>query len=236
MRVFDSSDIRNVAVIGHGHCGKTSLTSAMLFTAGATDRLLRVDEGNTVTDFDEEEAARKMSITSALAAVPWQKSKINLIDTPGYNLFLSDTKSALLAADAALILLDGVAGIEVSSEKVWNFAEEMNLGCAFVVNKLDRERASYQRIVDQIRDRFGRGAVMVQMPTGEEKNFSGVIDLIRMRSYCYKAGGDGKGKESDIPTPFMEAAEQAHEAVGGVDCRRERRTAGRVFCYRNAAM
>jgi elongation factor G len=185
----------------------------MLFTAGATDRLLRVDDGNTITDFDEEEAARKMSITSAVAAVPWQRSKINLIDTPGYNLFLSDTKSALLAADAALLLLDGVAGIEVSSEKVWNFAEDMNLGCAFVVNKLDRERASYQRIVDQIRERFGRRAVMVQMPTGEEKNFSGVIDLIRLRSYCYKAGGDGKGKESDIPTPFAEAAERAHEEL-----------------------
>jgi elongation factor G len=185
----------------------------MLFTAGATDRLLRVDDGNTITDFDEEEAARKMSITSSLAAVPWQKSKINLIDTPGYNLFLSDTKSAMLAADAALVLLDGVSGVEVSTEKVSSFAEEMKLGCAFVVTKLDRERASYARVVEQIRERFGRGAVMVQMPLGEEKNFSGVIDLIRMRSYCYKAGGDGKGKESDIPTPLEEAAKQAHEEL-----------------------
>ena len=211
MRVFDTSDIRNVAVIGHGHCGKTSLASAMLFTAGATDRLLRADDGNTITDFDEEEAVRKMSITSSLAAMPWQKSKINWIDTPGYNLFLSDTKSALLAADAALVVLDAVAGIEVSTEKVWNFAEELGLGCAFVINKLDRERASFERVAGQIRDRFGRSAVAVELPIGEEKNFTGIIDVIRMRSYCYESGGDGKGKESAIPMPFEEAAKQAHE-------------------------
>jgi elongation factor G len=213
MKVFDSSDIRNLAVIGHGHCGKTSLAAAMLFTAGATDRLLRVDEGNTVTDFDEEEVARKMSIFSSVAAMPWHNSKINLIDTPGYNLFLNDTKSSMLAADAAMVLLDGVAGVEVSTEKVWNFAEEFNLPCALVVNKLDRERASFQRVAGQIQERFGRGAVIVQMPTGEEKDFTGVIDLIRMRSYCYKAGGDGKGKEGGVPTPLEEAAKKAHEEL-----------------------
>jgi elongation factor G len=213
MKVFDTSDIRNVAVIGHGHCGKTSLTSAMLFTAGATDRLLRVDEGNSITDFDEEETARKMSITSALAAMAWHKSKINLIDTPGYNLFLNDTKSAMLAADAALVLLDGVAGVEVSTEKLWDFAEEMKLPCAFVVNKLDRERASFQRVVKEVRERFGRGAVMVEMPLGEEKNFVGVIDLIRMQAFCYQSGGDGKGVAGEIPAPFEEAAKQAHEEL-----------------------
>ena len=213
MKVFDTSDIRNVAVIGHGHCGKTSLTSAMLFTAGATDRLLRVDEGNSITDFDEEEAARKMSITSALAAMAWQKSKINLIDTPGYNLFLNDTKSAMLAADAALVLLDGVAGVEVSTEKVWDFAEEMKLPCAFVVNKLDRERASFERVVKQVQERFGRSAVMVQMPVGEEKNFNGVVDLIRMRAFSYKPGGDGKGNPGAIEAGMEAAAKQAHEEL-----------------------
>jgi len=185
----------------------------MLFTAGATDRLLRVDEGNSITDFDEEEAVRKMSITSAVAAVPWHQSKINLIDTPGYNLFLNDTHSAMLAADAALVLLDGVAGVEVSTEKVWDFAEEMKLPCAFVVNKLDRERASFLRVVKQVQERFGRGAVMVEMPLGEEKNFTGVIDLIRMRSFCYQAGGDGKGVAGEIPTAFEDAAKQAHEEL-----------------------
>lgn len=196
-----------------GIAGKTSLTSAMLFTAGATDRLLRVDEGNSITDFDEEEAARKMSITSALAAMAWQKSKINLIDTPGYNLFLNDTKSAMLAADAALVLLDGVAGVEVSTEKVWDFAEEMKLPCAFVVNKLDRERASFERVVKQVQERFGRSAVMVQMPVGEEKNFNGVVDLIRMRAFSYKPGGDGKGNPGAIEAGMEAAAKQAHEEL-----------------------
>jgi elongation factor G len=138
MRVFESSDIRNVALIGHGHSGKTSLASALLYTAGATDRYLKVDEGNTITDFDEEEVYRKLTITSAVAAFPWQKAKINLLDTPGYNIFLNETRSTMTAADASVLLLDGVAGVEVSTEKVWQFAEEFNLPCALVVNKLDR--------------------------------------------------------------------------------------------------
>jgi len=213
MKVFDSSDIRNVALIGHGHSGKTSLASSLLFTAGATDRHLKADEGNTITDFDEEEVARKLSITSALAAFSWQKTKVNLIDTPGYNIFLSDTRSALTAADAALVILDGVAGIEVSTEKVWQFAEEFKLPCAFVVNKLDRERSSFERVVAAIQETFGRTAVPIHLPVGSEKSFAGIIDLIRMRSYAYKPGGDGKGKESDIPGSEQEAATKAHEAL-----------------------
>lgn len=213
MRVFDSSDIRNVALIGHGHCGKTSLTSAFLYTAGATDRHLKVDEGNSITDFDEEEAYRKMSITSSLAAVAWQKTKINVIDTPGFNIFLNDARSTLLAADATIVLLDGVAGIEVSTEKVWQFAEEAKLPCALLINKCDRERASFERVVEGVHETFGRAAVPVHLPIGAEKNFSGVIDLIRMRAYCYKPGGEGKGKDQDIPTPYEEAATKAHETL-----------------------
>ncbi|MBV9300932.1 MAG: elongation factor G [Acidobacteriaceae bacterium] len=213
MRVFDSSDIRNVALIGHGHCGKTSLAAGLLHTAGVTDRLLRVDEGNTVTDFDEEEMYRKLTITSAVAAFPWQKTKINLFDTPGYNIFLKDTRSTLTAADASVVLLDGVAGIEVSTEKVWQFAEEFKLPCAIFVNKLDRERSSFDRVLESVREIFGRTAVPIHLPVGSEKNFNGIIDLIRMRSFCYKPGGDGKGKDSEIPTPYEEAAAKAREAL-----------------------
>ena len=213
MRVFDSSDIRNVALIGHGHSGKTSLTSSFLFAAGATDRHLKADEGNTITDFDEEEVARKLSVSSAVAAFPWQKTKLNLIDTPGYNIFLNDTRSALLAADAALVLLDGVAGVEVSTEKVWQFADEFKLSSAFVVNKLDRERSSFERVVDNVHERFGRAAVPVHLPVGSEKNFTGVIDLIRMRAWSYKPGGNGKGTEGDIPAAAQEEANKAHEAL-----------------------
>ena len=213
MKVFDSSDIRNVALIGHGHCGKTSLSSALLYTAGATDRHLKVDEGNTITDFDEEEVARKLSITSTVAAFSSQKTKINLIDTPGYNIFLNDTRSALVAADSALVLLDGVAGIEVSTEKVWKFAEDFKLPVAIFVNKLDRERSSFERVVEGIHETFGRAAVPVALPLGSEKSFTGVIDLVRMRCYSYEAGGNGKAEEGDIPESAQEAATAGHEAL-----------------------
>ena len=185
----------------------------MLFTSGATDRHLKVDEGNTVTDFDEEEVARKLSITSSVAAIAWQKNKINLIDTPGYNIFLSDTRSALIAADSAAVLLDGVAGVEVSTEKVWKFAEEFRLPCVFVINKLDRERSSFERVLENVHDRFGRTAVPVHLPIGSEKAFIGVIDLIRMEAYTYAGGGDGKGKQGAIPADAQEAATAAHEAL-----------------------
>ena len=213
MRVFDSSDIRNVALIGHGHSGKTALTSAMLFSAAATDRYLGVDEGNSVTDFDEEEIARKLSISSAIAAFPWQKTKFNVIDTPGYNIFLNDTRGALLAADSVVTVIDGVAGVEVSTEKVWQFSDEYKLPRAFFINKLDRERSNFDSAVASIHEAFGRSAVPVQLPLGSEKNFSGIIDVIRMRAYCYKPGGNGKGNETDIPTPYEEAATKAHETL-----------------------
>jgi elongation factor G len=213
MKVFDSSEIRNVALIGHGHSGKTSLASAVLYTAGGTDRLLKVDDGNAITDFDEEEVQRKLSIMSSVAAFPWQKSKINLLDTPGYNIFLNEAKSSMRAADSAIILLDGVAGVEVSTEKVWDFAAGFGQPCAFFVNKLDRERADFERVCGEINETFGRGAVQVQLPIGSEKNMNGVIDLIRMRSYCYTPGGDGKGKEGDIPGPYADQASRAHEAL-----------------------
>ncbi|HLH04219.1 MAG TPA: elongation factor G [Bryobacteraceae bacterium] len=213
MKVFESSDVRNVALIGHGHCGKTAFASAMLATANATERLLRPDDGNSITDFDEEEIARKLSISVATAAFAWQKSKINLLDTPGYNIFLNETRSALIAADSALVLLDGVAGIEVSTEKVWNFAADFQLATALVVNKLDRERSSFDRTIEGIHEKFGRTAVPVQLPVGSEKNFTGIIDLIRMRCFSYQPGGNGKGTEGDIPESEKEAATAAHEAL-----------------------
>ena len=116
VKVYDSKDIRNVGVVGHGDSGKTTLTAGMLFTSGATNRLLRVDEGNTITDFDDEEIARKITISTAIAVAEWKKAKINIFDTPGYNIFINDTRAALVAADSALVLVDGVAGVEVQTE------------------------------------------------------------------------------------------------------------------------
>ncbi|MGA8599543.1 MAG: elongation factor G [Bryobacteraceae bacterium] len=212
MKVYDSSEIRNVALLGHGHAGKTSLASALFHSAGATERLTTPDEGNAVTDFDEEEIYRKISISSSLAAFTWRKNKINIVDTPGYNIFLDDTRSSMIAADSALLVLDGVAGIEVSSEKVWGFAADLDMPCALFVNKLDRERSDFDRTVADIHARFGRSAVPIQMPIGAEKNFTGIIDLIRMKAYCYSAS-DPRGKETEIPASHQEAATTAHEAL-----------------------
>src|SRR6185312_12770861 len=213
MKVYESSDIRNLALVGHGHAGKTSLACALFLTAGATERLKTPDDGNAVTDFDEEEIRRKISISSSLAAFAWQKNKINVIDTPGYNIFLNETEATMIAADTAVVVLDGVAGVEVSTEKVWAFAEDFRMPCVFFVNKLDRDRSDFERSVGSVHDVFGRSAIPVQLPIGSEKNFNGIIDLIRMKAYSYSAGGNGKGQESDIPPEYQEAASAAHEAL-----------------------
>ena len=213
MRVYDGTDLRNVALVGHLHSGKTSLTAAMLFTAGATTRLTRVDEGNAPTDFDEEEVARKISISAAIAPVEWKKNKVNLVDTPGFNSFLYETKAALVGADAGVVLVDGVAGVEVGTEHVYNLCVEANIPRAFLINKLDRERSSFDRALESIQAAFGRVAIPVQLPIGVEKEFKGVIDLIRMRAWIYSSDGDGKGKEQNIPDDLNDAAMLAHEAL-----------------------
>src|SRR4029077_3856492 len=129
-----------------------TLTPGLLFTAGATNRLLRVDEGNTITDFDEEEIQRKISISTAIAVAEWKKAKINILDTPGYNIFINDTRASLIAADSALVLVDGVAGVEVQTEKVWAFCEEFQLPRAVVINKLDRERSDFARALASVHE------------------------------------------------------------------------------------
>ena len=213
MKVYESKDIRNVALVGHGDSGKTSLTAGLLFTAGAANRLLRVDEGNTVTDFDEEEISRKITISTAIAVAEWKKTKINILDTPGYNIFINDTRASLVAADSALVLVDGVAGVEVQTEKVWDFANYFKLPRAVVINKLDRERADFARTLESVQAAFGRSAVPIQIPIGAERDFSGVVDLVRMKAYTYTADGDGKGKEGEIPSDLADSAKAAHDAL-----------------------
>ena len=213
MKTYEGKEIRNVGVVGHGDSGKTSLTAGLLFTAGATNRLLRVDEGNTITDFDEEEISRKITISTAIAVAEWKKTKINILDTPGYNIFINDTRASLAAADAALVLVDGVAGVEVQTEKVWQFAEDYNLPRAIAINRLDRDRADFQRALESVQSAFGRSAVPIAIPIGREKDFKGLVDLIRMKSYAFAADGDGKGKEGEIPADLAEAAKNAHETL-----------------------
>jgi elongation factor G len=213
VRIYETNDIRNVALVGHGNSGKTSLVAGFLFTSGATSRLTRTDDGTTITDFDEEEISRKITISTGVAAAEWSRKKVNLIDTPGFNMFINDTKASMVAADGALVVVDGVAGVEVQTEKVWAFAEEFKLPRAVIINKLDRERSSFERVLESVQAVFGRAAVPIHLPLGAERAFNGVIDLVRMKSYTYALDGDGKGKEGPIPDHLAAEAQSAHEAL-----------------------
>ena len=213
MKIYDGENIRNVALVGHGDTGKTQLVSALLFTAGMVNRLGKVDEGTSVTDYDEEEIQRKFSISASLAYAEWGKTKINFVDTPGYNIFMHETEAALVAADSALLLIHGVAGIEVQTEKVWGFCEKYGLPRALVINQLDRDRASFERTLEALRGAYGRAVIPVQLPIGEERSFRGLVDLVRMKAYLYDPDGSGKGKEAEIPADLQDAANKAHEAL-----------------------
>ncbi|HWG48638.1 MAG TPA: elongation factor G [Candidatus Acidoferrales bacterium] len=213
MKVYEGKDIRNLVVIGHSHSGKTSLVSAMLYTGGATSKLGRVDDGSTVTDYDEEAIARQMTVSAGIAPVEWHNCKINLLDTPGFTLFAHEAKVAMSAAEAAMVVVDGVSGVEVVTEKVWQYAEEINLPRVIVVSRMDRERANHETALESLRAAFGRQVVPVQLPIGKEKDLKGVIDLVTMKAYTYDLGGNGKGKEGAIPGDLQSAAQEAHEKL-----------------------
>ncbi|MBV8207023.1 MAG: elongation factor G [Acidobacteria bacterium] len=213
MKVYEGANIRNIALLGHSHAGKTSLVSAMLFTAGATQRLGRVDEGTTVTDFDEEEIARQMSLATTIGIAEWGKTKLNLLDTPGFNMFVHEAELALPAVESAAVVVDGVSGVEVMTERVWDYANEFELPRIIVGTRMDRERADAGRLMESLGTAFGRGVVQVQLPVGSEKNLSGVIDLVKMKAFTYDMGGNGKGREGEIPAAMAEAAKAAHEAL-----------------------
>ena len=219
MKSYNTEWIRNAGIVGHGDTGKTQLVSSLLFTAGMTARLGKVTEGSTVTDWDEEEVARKISINTGLAYAEWQvpgkaeKTKINLLDTPGYSTFINETKSSLIAADAALIVVDAAAGVQVVTEKVWDYATEYDQPRAFVLNWMDRDLASFERALGLLEHGFGRGVVPLELPIGTEKGFRGVVDLVAMKALCYTPDGDGKARIEEIPAELAEAAKTAHEAL-----------------------
>jgi len=213
VKVYEGANIRNVVLVGHGHAGKTSLISAMLYTAGASQRLGRVDDGSATTDYDEEEVARKMSISTGLAYAEWGKTKINFLDTPGFNMFVHEAKLAMPAVESALVVVDGVAGVEVVTERVWGYCDEISLPRMIVVSRMDRERADATRVMDSLTKAFGRLVMPLQMPIGSEKNLTGIIDLVRMKAYTYELGGSGKGKEGEIPANLKDAAQEQHEKL-----------------------
>ena len=213
MKVYDAPNIRNVAVVGHGGCGKTSLVSALLFDAGAVNRIGRVDEGTTVTDFDPDEIERKISLLAALAFAEWKKTKLNLIDAPGYANFLSEARSALRVAEAALVVVDAVAAVEVQTQKVWGYAEEGGLARLVVVNRMDRDNASFERALEAIQKSFGRSAVPVAVPIGEGKAFKGVVDLVSEKAQLYADDASGKFQTGEIPAAQLETAKAWREKL-----------------------
>src|SRR5712692_1702717 len=213
MKVYDAATIRNVALVGHSGSGKTQLASAILSDAGMLNRFGKVDEGTTVTDFDEEEIARKHTLSASLAYAEWNRQKINLIDPPGMGNFLADARASLSVADAALIVVDAVGGVMVQTEKVWEASEELALPRLVVLNRLDRERASLERSLASLREACNRTVIPIQLPIGEEKSFRGVVDLISKKAYIFQTDESGKFSEAPIPADMTAAVESAREAL-----------------------
>jgi elongation factor G len=208
MKDYSADKIRNIALVGHGSSGKTSLAAAFLFDTGATSRLTKVDKGNTVTDYDPDEIERKISINAAPCFCEWKDHKVNVIDTPGYSNFLWDTRAALRAVDGAAVVVDAVSGVEVGTEKVWEMVEELGLPRLFIINKMDRENANFARALDSIREFFGRQAIPVQLPIGEEKNFAGVVDIVERKAYLFEKDESGKMTEAQVPAGLADEVER----------------------------
>jgi len=213
MKVYDAGSIRNVALVGHSGSGKTQVASAILSNAGMVNRFGKVDDGTTVTDYDEEEIARKHTLSASLAYAEWNKQKINLIDTPGIGNFLSDARAALHVTDAALVVVDAVAGVMVQTEKVWEIADELSLPRLVVVNRLDRERSSLERSLASLREACNRTVIPIQLPIGEEKGFKGVVDLVTKKAYTYQTDESGKFSETAVPDSMAAQVDGAREAL-----------------------
>ena len=212
MKVYPSGKIRNVALVGHGGSGKTSLAEALLFVVGAIPRLGRVEDGNTVSDFDPEEARRGISVSMAIAPFEHDGHKVNLIDTPGYADFIGDVAAALRVADLAVFVVSAVEGVEVQTEMAWRMADHANVPRAVFVNKLDRERASFPRTLDDLKAKFGAGIAPLELPVGEEGSFRGVVDLLTDIAVTYEGEG-GKGTEGSIPDEMEGEEHTVHDAL-----------------------
>ncbi len=206
MKKYEAEQIRNIGMIGHGSVGKTSLTEAFLFNAKMVTRLGKVDDGTTTTDYDDDEKKRKITINTALAFCEWNNCKINLIDTPGFGDFMTDTQISLSVADAAVVSVCGVAGAEVMTIKTWGFAQQYNIPRFIFLNKMERERASFDRALTSLRKAFGDNILPVQLPIGQEASFSGVVDLLTQKAYTYK-DASGVAVEGAIPADMADDVE-----------------------------
>ena len=214
MKSYPTDHVRNILIVGHGGAGKTSLVEAVLHATGATNRIGRVEDGTTVTDFEPEETRKQISVSLAVAPVEHDGFKVNLLDAPGYADFVGDVRAALPAADAVLFVVSAVEGVETQTEVVWTMAEELGLPRAFFINKLDRDRASFARALDGIQGAFGKACPPLYLPIGEEHDFRGLVGLLSGRAIAYDGGTRAEG---DVPADLQEAAsglrEQLIEAI-----------------------
>ena len=210
MKPLSAPELRNIAIVGHNTVGKTTLVAALLHAAGAIPRPGRIEDGTCPTDFDAEEVDRKISINLAAAHAVHRNVRINFLDAPGYGIFAPEARAAVHTADSAIIVLDAVSGVEVQTERVWKFAAEFGRPVMFVVNRMDRERASFDRVVEGLQKKFGRGVVALQIPFGEEKSFKGTVDLVRMEAHYHDGG---KRADGPIPDELAERSKAEHEKL-----------------------
>lgn len=214
MKKYEPEAIRNVGIFSHGGEGKTSIVEAMLLLAGENTRLGSVDEGTSLMDYEPEEVERKITISSTLACFEWAKNKINLLDTPGDDNFISDAKLCMRVVDTAVIVMSAVSGVKVGTEKVWEYAREFGAAAAIFVNKMDRERADFARTVEDIQKNFtDRTCLVVQIPVGQEENFKGVVDLLAMKACIYKGDTSGAFDVVDIPADQLDLARKYREKL-----------------------
>jgi len=211
MKVYNTEQIRNIALVSHGGAGKTTLTEAMLYNTGVITRMGRVEDGNTVSDYDPEEIKRQVSINLSLVPLEWKNCKINIIDTPGFADFSSEVKSAIRVADGVAVLISAPDGVEVLTEVYWKLADERNLPRVIFVNKMDRENANFDAAFAGLKETFGNKVVALQIPIGKEKDFKGVVDILKMKAFY--GTEDGKMKEEDIPADLVDLANEQREAL-----------------------
>ncbi len=211
MKTYPTDRIRNVALVGHGGAGKTTLAEALLHVSGAIPRMGRIEDGTTVCDFDPEEQRRRISVSLALAPFELDGHKVNVVDAPGYADFVGDVTAALRAADMAIVVVSAVEGVEVQTETAWRIAAGMGLPRIIFVNKLDRERASFERTLDALKDRFGSGIAPLELPVGEEADFRGVVDLLRDRAVLYD--GSTTGEEGPVPDDMATEEHAVHDGL-----------------------
>ncbi len=208
MKEYGAESIRNVALIGHGGSGKTTLSEIILFTAGVINRIGTIQDGTTTSDYSPTEIEKQISISTSLLNFDWNNSKINLLDTPGYADFLGDVKTAMRVCDTAVMVLKSAEGVEVGSETTGRFVNEFGLPSAIIINKIDNEHSTFTKTELQAKDRLSSGAVVVTFPVNEGINFDTVIDIIAMKAYKYGAVGSKKIAESDIPAELLQTAEK----------------------------